>query len=119
MRLCPFPWEYRIWETNTAPLIYLNGLSLFVAGLSIVCMHNRWTRRCNSRGPGCHSRWSVPDVRSVSSAGLSECSRDHYQCEPGWHLWTFLDRQSRLQAGWRMTAHGPQVSVIISYYALL
>jgi uncharacterized membrane protein HdeD (DUF308 family) len=31
--------------TSTAPLIYLNGLLLFVAGLSIVRVHNRWTRR--------------------------------------------------------------------------
>jgi hypothetical protein len=36
--------NFRIWETNTAPLIYLNGLLLFVAGLSIVRVHNRWTR---------------------------------------------------------------------------
>jgi hypothetical protein len=34
----------RIWETNSAPLVYLNGLLLFVAGLSIVRVHNRWTR---------------------------------------------------------------------------
>jgi hypothetical protein len=36
--------NYRIWQTNSAPLIYLNGLLLFVAGLSIVRVHNRWTR---------------------------------------------------------------------------
>jgi hypothetical protein len=36
--------NYRIWETNSAPLVYLNGLLLFVAGLSIVRVHNRWTR---------------------------------------------------------------------------
>lgn len=34
----------RIWETNSAPIIYLNGLLLFVAGLSIVRVHNLWTR---------------------------------------------------------------------------
>lgn len=34
----------RIWETNSAPLVYSNGLLLFVAGLSIVREHNRWTR---------------------------------------------------------------------------
>jgi hypothetical protein len=34
----------RIWKTNSAPLVYLNGLLLFVAGLSIVRVHNRWTR---------------------------------------------------------------------------
>jgi hypothetical protein len=36
---------FRIWETNAAPIIYLNGLLLFVAGLSIVRVHNRWTLR--------------------------------------------------------------------------
>jgi hypothetical protein len=35
---------FRIWETNTAPIIYLNGLLLFVAGLLIVRVHIRWTR---------------------------------------------------------------------------
>ena len=35
---------FRIWATNIAPLISLNGLLLFVAGLSIVRVHNRWTR---------------------------------------------------------------------------
>ena len=34
----------RIWKTNSAPLVYLNGLLLFVAGLSIVRVHNLWTR---------------------------------------------------------------------------
>ncbi len=33
-----------IWETNIPPGTYLNGLILFVAGLSIVRVHNRWTR---------------------------------------------------------------------------
>jgi cation transport ATPase len=32
-----------IWATNIAPVTYLNGLLLFVAGLSIVRAHNRWT----------------------------------------------------------------------------
>ncbi|HET7479505.1 MAG TPA: hypothetical protein VFJ72_08340 [Rubrobacteraceae bacterium] len=36
--------NFRIWETNVAPLIYLNGLLLFVAGLSIVRVHNLWMR---------------------------------------------------------------------------
>lgn len=36
--------NYRIWKTNIAPLIYLNGQLLFVAGLSIVRVHNRWIR---------------------------------------------------------------------------
>ncbi len=34
-----------IWATNMAPVIYLNGALLFVAGLSIVRAHNRWTLR--------------------------------------------------------------------------
>lgn len=34
---------YRIWAANIAPLIALNGLLLFVAGLAIVRAHNRWT----------------------------------------------------------------------------
>ena len=36
--------NYRIWRTNSAPVVYLNGLLLFVAGLSIVRAHNLWTR---------------------------------------------------------------------------
>jgi hypothetical protein len=32
-----------IWATNMAPVTYLNGCMLFVAGLSIVRVHNRWT----------------------------------------------------------------------------
>lgn len=36
--------NHRIWQTNSAPLVYLNGLQLFVAGLSIVRTHNLWTR---------------------------------------------------------------------------
>ena len=35
---------YRIWADNIAPLIALNGVLLFVAGLAIVRAHNRWTR---------------------------------------------------------------------------
>ncbi len=31
------------WAANIAPLISLNGLLLFVAGLAIVRAHNRWT----------------------------------------------------------------------------
>ena len=34
---------YRIWSGNIAPLISLNGVLLFVAGLAIVRAHNRWT----------------------------------------------------------------------------
>jgi hypothetical protein len=33
-----------IWKTNSAPVTYLNGLVLFVAGLAIVQAHNRWLR---------------------------------------------------------------------------
>ena len=32
-----------IWRTNIAPVTYLNGALLFVAGLAIVRAHNRWT----------------------------------------------------------------------------
>ena len=34
---------YRIWAANITPLIALNGVLLFVAGLAIVRAHNRWT----------------------------------------------------------------------------
>jgi len=33
-----------IWAANTAPVIFLNGALLFVAGLSIVRVHNYWIR---------------------------------------------------------------------------
>jgi hypothetical protein len=33
-----------IWANNIAPVIYLNGSILFVAGLSIVRAHNLWIR---------------------------------------------------------------------------
>lgn len=33
-----------IWANNIAPVTYLNGALLFVAGLAIVRAHNRWTR---------------------------------------------------------------------------
>jgi len=33
-----------IWANNIAPVIYLNGSILFVAGLSIVRAHNHWIR---------------------------------------------------------------------------
>jgi hypothetical protein len=36
--------NYRIWQSNSAPVVYLNGLLLFVAGLSIVRAHNLWRR---------------------------------------------------------------------------
>ena len=31
-----------IWTNNPAPVVYLNGALLFVAGLSILRAHNRW-----------------------------------------------------------------------------
>lgn len=33
-----------IWVQNLAPVTYLNGLLLFVAGLATVHTHNRWVR---------------------------------------------------------------------------
>ena len=40
-----------IWAPNIAPVTYLNGTLLFVAGLSIIRVHNYWTRswpdQCN------------------------------------------------------------------------
>jgi len=33
-----------IWTNTPAPVVYLDGTLLFVAGLSIVRVHNRWTR---------------------------------------------------------------------------
>jgi hypothetical protein len=36
--------NYRIWEQNLAPVTYLDGALLFVGGLSIVRVHNRWAR---------------------------------------------------------------------------
>ena len=33
-----------IWKTNSAPVTFLNGTLLFIAGLAIVEAHNRWLR---------------------------------------------------------------------------
>ena len=33
-----------MYEAQIAPLVYLNGLILFVAGLALVRAHNRWVR---------------------------------------------------------------------------
>ena len=33
-----------IFANNLAPVVYLNGTLLFVAGLSIIRVHNRWMR---------------------------------------------------------------------------
>lgn len=39
-----------IWRVNIVPVTYLNGLLLFVAGLSIVRAHNRWTGALQQKG---------------------------------------------------------------------
>ncbi|HET7517941.1 MAG TPA: hypothetical protein VFN05_09640 [Actinomycetes bacterium] len=36
--------NYRIWEEQLAPVTYLDGALLFVGGLSVVRVHNRWAR---------------------------------------------------------------------------
>jgi hypothetical protein len=35
--------NFHIWANNIAPVTYLNGTPLFIAGLSIIRAHNRWT----------------------------------------------------------------------------
>lgn len=35
-------WNPTLYETQTVPVIYLNGVLLFVAGLAIVKSHNIW-----------------------------------------------------------------------------
>lgn len=37
--------NYRIWDTQLPAVTYLNGLFLFVAGVSILQKEHRWTRR--------------------------------------------------------------------------
>ena len=37
--------NYHIWETQLPAVTYLNGLFLFVAGVSILRREHRWTRR--------------------------------------------------------------------------
>jgi len=37
--------NFHIWATNIPPVTYLNGIILFVAGLSIVLAHNYWVLR--------------------------------------------------------------------------
>lgn len=34
--------NFQIWEENLAPVTYLDGALLFVGGLSIIRVHNRW-----------------------------------------------------------------------------
>jgi len=36
--------NFHMWVTNVAPVTYLVGILLFVAGLSIIRAHNVWTR---------------------------------------------------------------------------
>jgi uncharacterized YccA/Bax inhibitor family protein len=36
--------NFRIWATNIPPVTYLNGMISFVAGISILRIHNRWER---------------------------------------------------------------------------
>ena len=36
--------NFHIWATSLAPVVYLNGTLLLVAGLAIVRAHNRWRR---------------------------------------------------------------------------
>ena len=38
-------WNMDIYATQTAPVVYLNGTLLFVAGLALVRAHNRWSLR--------------------------------------------------------------------------
>ena len=37
-------WNPTLYDSQIAPLIYLNGVLLFVAGLAIVRSHNIWTK---------------------------------------------------------------------------
>lgn len=34
--------NFHIWATNIPSVTYLNGMLLFVAGISIIRIHNRW-----------------------------------------------------------------------------
>jgi uncharacterized membrane protein len=36
--------NFHIWATNIPPVTYLNGMILFVIGISILRIHNRWVR---------------------------------------------------------------------------
>jgi len=37
--------NYNIWDTQSPPVTYLNGLVIFVAGVAILRKEHRWTRR--------------------------------------------------------------------------
>jgi len=34
--------NFHIWATNIPPVTYLNGMLLFISGISILRIHNRW-----------------------------------------------------------------------------
>jgi hypothetical protein len=36
--------NFQIWQVNIPSLTYLNGMLLFVAGISIIRVHNYWSR---------------------------------------------------------------------------
>jgi hypothetical protein len=36
--------NFQIWSTNMPPVTYLNGVLLFIAGISIIRVHNFWVR---------------------------------------------------------------------------
>jgi hypothetical protein len=36
--------NFHIWAVNTPPVTYLNGMLLFIAGISILRDHNLWVR---------------------------------------------------------------------------
>lgn len=36
--------NFHIWATNIPAVTALNGIILFVAGISIICIHNLWVR---------------------------------------------------------------------------
>jgi hypothetical protein len=36
--------NFHIWATNIPPVTYLNGIMLFIAGLSIIRVRNYWVR---------------------------------------------------------------------------
>jgi uncharacterized membrane protein HdeD (DUF308 family) len=37
--------NFHIWATNIPPVTYLDGILLFVAGISIIRVHNYWVRK--------------------------------------------------------------------------
>jgi hypothetical protein len=94
---------FRIWESNTAPLIYLNGVLLFVAGLAILRVHKSLDVQLagagDSRGLDWHPRRSVPNVRPGSSTVRSKRSHDHRHCVRHGRDWAPSYLQSLWAAG--------------------